>query len=173
MDWPRKEKRAAEMMATMKASSMDASAIDRAIKGGILDSNTFKEAPMKEARAGQQIALFGMQSSVDRLTTLGAQWQKLSSEGASQVKLDRIKILATQEQRRLKYFTATQAMYGTEFSKGLLDRKTGFVQAMQQNLGIKDASTKQTEEYDVTTPILPHVFHQSPVSATFPPKANS
>ena len=23
------------------------------------------------------------------------------------------------------------------------------------------------------TPILPHVFHQSPVSATFPPKANS
>lgn len=144
-----KEKRAAEMIATLKASNMDASGIQKAIKGGILDDDSKLDA-MKKARAGQQVALFGMQASVERLTTLGAQWQKLSSEGASQVKLDRIKILATQEQRRLKYFTATQALYGTEFSKGLLDRKTGFVQAMQQNLGIKDASTKQTEEYDVT-----------------------
>ena len=143
------EKRAAEMIATLKASGMDASGIQKAIKGGLLDDDS-KLGAMKEARAGQQIALLGMQASVDRLTTLGAQWQKLTSEGASEVKLDRIKILTTQEERRLKYFTATQAAYGTEFSKGLSDRQTGFVQTMQQNLGIKSAATKQTEDYDVT-----------------------
>ena len=142
------EKRAAEMMTILRASGMNADGIDKAIKGGLLDDDS-KLAAMKEARAGQQVSLFGMQASVDQLTTLGAQWDKLKASGASQVKLDRIKILATQEQRRLKYFTAVQANYGTEFSKGLLDRKTGFVQAMQQNLGIKSAATKQTEDYDV------------------------
>ena len=142
------EKRAAEMIATLKASNMDASGIQKAIKSGLLDDDT-KLSAMKEARAGQQVALFGMQAAVDRLTTLGAQWNKLTAEGASDVKLDRLKILATQEQRRLKYFTAVQALYGTEFSKGLLDRKTGFVQAMRENLGIKSPETQATEKYDV------------------------
>jgi len=142
-----KEKRAAEMIQILETSGMSAEGIKKAIRGGILDDDT-KLLAMKQARAGQQISIIGMRTAVDRLTTIGAKREKeLAKSAPDQLELRKLTLLATAEQRRLKYFTATQAAYGTEFSKGLLDRKNKFVVSLQESLGIRSSDQKLDERY--------------------------
>ena len=146
-------KRAAEIRQGFINAGMDVGPLDRGIRSGVLDnmSDPIQAQAMKEARAGQQISFIGMQTSAERIAVLGTQRVKeLAKAIPDQNLLDDITMKVAAQQRNLEYYTATQAAFGTQFSKGLLDRQSKFVSYFQEKLGLKPSDQTEQGKYDVT-----------------------
>ena len=145
-------KRAAEIRQAFITAGMDTAPLDRGIRSGLLDniSDPIQAEEMKRARAGQQISFIGMQTSAERIAVLGTQHaEELAKATPDQKFLEGIILQVAAQQRNLEYYTATQASFGTSFSKGLLDRQSKFVSYLQEKLGIKPADQTEQGKYDV------------------------